>query len=126
LQVTGAGIGSPTYSASCATEHQRIAALEAANALLNATVFAQAAEISELRWRLLGMPAYKLWLLSRSPTRQSFMIAACTGARPPGALRHIGSAGTALAPAVASPLQAHGTPLSGLSSVCRVRRRGIA
>ena len=57
LQVTGAGIGAPTGSASCATEHLRIAALEAANALLNATVFAQAAEISELRWQPLGMPA---------------------------------------------------------------------
>jgi hypothetical protein len=57
LQVTGAGIGARIDSASCAAEHQRIAALEAAIALLNATVAAQAAEISELRWQLLGMPA---------------------------------------------------------------------
>ena len=54
LQVTSAGASTPTDSTSCAAEQQRIGALEAANALLNATVVAQAAEIAGLRSRLLG------------------------------------------------------------------------
>jgi hypothetical protein len=54
LQVTSAGASTPTDSTSCAVEQQRIGALEAANALLNATVVAQAAEIAGLRSRLLG------------------------------------------------------------------------
>ena len=57
VQVTSARTSAPTAAASCAAERQRIAALEAANALLNATVAEQAVEISELRGRLLGMPA---------------------------------------------------------------------
>ncbi len=54
MQVVSAGPSRPAGAASCAAEQQRIAALAAANDLLNATVAAQAAEIAELRSRLLG------------------------------------------------------------------------
>ncbi len=54
MQVTSEGTSTPSASASCAVEQQQIAALEAVNALLNATVAAQAAEIAGLRSRLLG------------------------------------------------------------------------
>ncbi len=57
MQVTSAGTSPPTASAACVAEQQKIAALEAANDLLNATVAAQAAEIAELRSRLLGRAA---------------------------------------------------------------------
>jgi hypothetical protein len=54
VQVTSVGTSTPTGSAPCAVEQQQIEALEAAHALLNATVAAQAAEIAGLRSRLLG------------------------------------------------------------------------
>jgi hypothetical protein len=119
VQVTSARISAPTAAASCAAEHQRIAALEAANALLNATVAEQAVEISELRGRLLGMPACEhLCLLSRSQASAHSIVAPCAGARAAGALWPSGSTGAALAPAESSPVRvkAHGTPTVRLPS----------
>ena len=125
VQVTSARISAPTAAASCAAEHQRIAALEAANALLNATVAEQAVEISELRGRLLGMPACEhLCLLSRSQASAHSIVAPCAGARAAGALWPSGSTGAALAPAESSPVRvkAHGTP----TVRCRVEHCGGA
>ena len=76
VQVASAGPSTPAGAASCAAEQQRIAALAAANDLLNATVAAQAAEIAELRSRLLSRCAS-----NGAPASTAIAAAAAAAAR---------------------------------------------
>ncbi len=104
-----APLHTPAASAACAAEQQRIAALEAANALLNATVYAQAEEIAALRRQLRGLrrPPQHIGCcveISRASvhTESISCARARAGARLHGALPSSGSTGTAAMPVPAT------------------------